>query len=68
MTRSLAPSRRHRITQPIAIVHRRKDPAIDALGFQCYRLVPTGDEADPYVALEVARSSNRMFAFVRACA
>lgn len=68
MTRSLAPSRRRRITQPIAIVHRRRHPAIDALGFQCYRLVPTGDAAAPYVALEVMRSPSRMFAFARACA
>lgn len=65
MTRSLAPSRRRRITQPIAIVRRRRDPAIDALGFQCYRLVPTGDEADPYVALEVVRGPSRMFALAR---
>ena len=68
MTRPLDPSRRHRITQPIAIVHRRRDPAIDALGFQCYRLVPTGDEAEPYAALEVVRGPSRMFALVRACA
>jgi hypothetical protein len=68
MTRSLAPSRRRRITQPIAIVHRRRDPAIHALGFQCYRLVPTGDAAEPYVALEVVRGGSRMFALVRACA
>ena len=55
-------SRSRRITQPIRplrAVVRHRDPSITALGFTCFRLVM----GEP---LEVERSTNTMFAFVRA--
>jgi hypothetical protein len=59
MTRSY---RARRITQPIALVSRPRDPAIDMHSFQCFKLVAAGETL---VALRVHRTDNRMFAFVR---
>jgi len=53
-----------RITRPIRVVRRPPDPAtITALGFTCFRLVPSND-AD-LVAVPLRYSHNAMFAFVR---
>lgn len=66
MSRSLAQARRlRRVTQPIAIVQRPRDPAIDDLGFRCYRLVPTYEPEAPYAPLVVERSGAAMFVFAR---
>lgn len=51
-----------RITQPIALFTRPRDPAIDSRAFTCYRLVTAGDVL---VALQLQHSDNRMFAFSR---
>jgi hypothetical protein len=59
MTRSYGSSRSRRITQPLRIVKPPKHPAIEDLGFTCFRLVM----GQPIV---VTRSTNTMFAFVRA--
>ena len=67
MTRPLPAARRpRRITQPIVVVRRPRDPAIDDLGFSCFRLVPTLDDDAPFAPLAVERSRHAMFAFVRA--
>jgi hypothetical protein len=61
MTRSYGSSRSRRITQPIApivVARKPRDPAIDDLGFTCFRLVM----GEP---LELEHSTNSMFVFVR---
>lgn len=58
MTRSYGTPRSRRITQPLRIVKRPRDPAITVLGFTCFRLVM----GEP---LEVKHSTNTMFVFVR---
>jgi hypothetical protein len=60
MTRSYAP-RSRRLTQPLRVVRYPRDPAIDDLGFTCFRLVPSPDGLAP---IELVASSARMFAFV----
>lgn len=56
MTRSYA---RRRITRPLRFAAPRlRDPAIEVLGFTCYRLV------DGETAIELTHSTNAMFAFV----
>jgi hypothetical protein len=60
MTRMPRAARR-RITQPLPLlrpVKKRRDPAIKALGFTCFRLV------DGETAIELTHSTNSMFAFV----
>ena len=60
MTRSYrTQDRSRRITQPMRIVRQPRDPAIQDLGFTCFRLVM----GEPLV---VEHSTNTMFAFVRA--
>jgi hypothetical protein len=57
MTRSY---RARRITQPMPVIRRRRDPAIGTRSFTCFRLVP---DDDTFVAIELVNSSARMFAF-----
>jgi hypothetical protein len=60
MTRHyLSDARKRRITQPLRVVERPRDPAITSHGFTCFRLV----DGDP---IELSHSKNTMFAFVRA--
>ena len=56
MTRSYA---RRRITRPLQIVApRASHPAVQRLGFTCFRLV------DGSTAIEMTQGRNAMFAFV----
>lgn len=60
MTRNPRAARR-RITQPLPVlrpVKRRRDPAIKALGFTCFRLV------DGVTPIELTHGMSSMFAFV----
>jgi hypothetical protein len=59
MTRSF---RARRITQPLGLISRPRDPAIDSHTFMCFRLV---DGAERVVAMRVHHSDNRMFVFAR---
>jgi hypothetical protein len=62
MTRSYS-TRSRRITRPLDMVRRARDPAITVFGFTCFRLVPTSDAG--LVPIELSYSRNTMFAFVR---
>ena len=58
MTRNYARTRHPRITQPLRGPKPPRDPAIEDLGFTCFRLVM----GEP---VKLTVSSNSMFAFVR---
>ncbi|HSN30924.1 MAG TPA: hypothetical protein VLT45_31780 [Kofleriaceae bacterium] len=58
MTRNFARTRHPRVTQPLRGPKPPRDPAIESLGFTCFRL---GMGAP----VKLTFSSNSMFAFVR---
>jgi hypothetical protein len=58
MTRSYSP-RKTAIQRPLRRAPRHA--AVHALGFTCFRLVPTSDGLEP---IELWQSNARMFAFV----
>ncbi|HUS28800.1 MAG TPA: hypothetical protein VMZ53_09825 [Kofleriaceae bacterium] len=60
MTRSF---RARRITQPIAVIRRRRDLQLGTRSFTCFRLVPDGGALHP---IELVHSTARMFAFTEA--
>ncbi|MDX2086814.1 MAG: hypothetical protein SFX73_03135 [Kofleriaceae bacterium] len=60
MTRTYRP-RARRTTQPI-LVQRPRDPAIERLGFTCFRLVDSGGQLWP---IELVTSRAQMFVFTR---
>lgn len=45
------------------VVQRPRDPAIERIGFTCFRLVESGGELWP---IELASSRAQMFVFTRA--
>ena len=55
--------RARRITQPLRVLPRRRDPSIDSRSFTCFRLVP--DEGN-VVPIELVNSNSRMFVFTKA--
>jgi hypothetical protein len=59
MTRSY---RARRVTRPLPLGGRSRDPAIDLRTFTCFRLVTDGEDV---VALRLHRSDARMFVFAR---
>ena len=58
MTRNFVRTRHPRVTQPLRGPKAPRDPAIEDLGFTCFRLVM----GEP---VKLTVSSNSMFAFVR---
>jgi hypothetical protein len=46
------------------VARRHRDPAITSHGFSCWRLMPTGEPAEPFETIEVLHGTNTMFAFV----